>query len=1042
MTNPNLYTVGGTVQAGGGIYIPRLADETLLRLCLERVFAYVLTPRQMGKSSLMVRTSERLRAEGVRTAIVDLQDLGTKLTAAEWYFGFLVKLQDELELDTDVVEWWQTRSHLGVAQRLTMFFEQVLLAEIKAPVTIFVDEIDSTLSLDFTDDFFVAIRSLYVARATQREFGRLSFVLIGVATPGDLIADAKRTPFNVGKRVDLTDFTLEEAIPLAAGLGELAVAQQRQVLGWVLGWTGGHPYLTQRLCQEMAQVGGVWTEADVGRLVSRLFLGVESEQDNNLQFVRDMLTKRAPEPVAVMQTYRQVWRGKPAVVDDEQSLVKSHLKLAGVVKRVGKGLVVRNPIYRRVFDRRWIREQLPESLWKRLKPAMPIIAALLFGFIGMSGIAVYANHQTTIANLRGQAADALYSLTTPYQVDGMVLAIQAVAESRKKSVPEAYKSSDDSLLRAVQIVRERNALKGHTDYVHSVAFSPDGQRIVSGSRDKTVRLWDLQGQTIGQPFKGHTDSVYSVAFSPDGQRIVSGSEDKTVRLWDLQGQAIGQPFQGHTDSVYSVAFSPDGQRIVSGSRDKTVRLWDLQGQTIGQPFKGHTSFVTSVAFSPDGQRIVSGSWDKTVRLWDLQGKAIGQPFKGHTSFVTSVAFSPDGQRIVSGSGSGEKTVRLWDLQGQTIGQPFKGHKAYVTSVAFSPDGQRIVSGSGDKTVRLWDLQSQAIGQPLKGHTAYVTSVAFSPDGQRIVSGSGDKTVRLWDLQGQAIGQPFQGHTDSVTSVAFSPDGQRIVSGSRDKTVRLWDLQGQAIGQPFQGHTDSVASVVFSPDGQRIVSGSWDNTVRLWDLQGKAIGQPFQGHTDSVTSVVFSPDGQRIVSGSWDNTVRLWDLQGQAIGQPFQGHTSFVTSVSFSSDEQRIVSSSADNTVRLWDLQGQAIGQPFQGHTDSVTSVSFSPDEQRIVSGSRDNTVRLWDLQGKAIGQPFQGHKAFVYSVSFSPDGQRIVSGDNTVRLWQGDWHGWLKTACTQLSEHSVLRNPEQSFDPVVTKEAKEACDYRIWETIR
>jgi hypothetical protein len=240
----------------------------LLRLCRERVFAYVLTPRQMGKSSLMVRTAERLQVEGVRTATVDLQKLGANLTAEQWYFGFLVELEDKLELETDVVGWWRERDHLGVAQRLTMFFEQVLLAEITVPVTIFVDEIDSTLSLNFTDDFFVAIRSLYVARATQREFGRLSFVLIGVATPGDLIADPKRTPFNVGKRVDLTDFTLEEAMPLAAGLGELAVAQRRQVLGWVLGWTGGHPYLTQRLCQEMAQVGGVWTEAEVGRLAA------------------------------------------------------------------------------------------------------------------------------------------------------------------------------------------------------------------------------------------------------------------------------------------------------------------------------------------------------------------------------------------------------------------------------------------------------------------------------------------------------------------------------------------------------------------------------------------------------------------------------------------------------------------------------------------------------------------------------------------------------------------------------------------------------
>jgi hypothetical protein len=663
MADPTLYTVGGTVQAGGGLYIPRQADDTLLQLCRERVFAYVLTPRQMGKSSLMVRTAERLQKEDVRTAIVDLQVLGANATAEQWYLGFLVELEEKLDLDTDVMAWWQAHAHLGIAQRLTQFFSQVLLADVTEPVVIFVDEIDSTLSLDFTDDFFVAIRSLYVVRATQPEFKRLSFVLLGVATPGDLILDPKRTPFNVGKRVDLTDFTREEAKPFAAGLGDFTEAQRQQTLDLVLDWTGGHPYLTQRLCQEMAQIGGDWTEAKVKRLVNRLFLGTESEKDNNLQFVRDMLTKRAPEPIALMRTYRQIWRGKPQVLDEEQSLVKSHLKLAGVVKRVGKVLQVRNPIYRQVFDRRWIKEHLPESLWQRLKPAMPIIATLLLILLVISWTTLYVNQERARANLRvktyKQAFEAL-TLLTNRPVEGMVLAMQAEAVSRKHNFSEEFSIVDDRLLRGIQISKEHNLLKGHTSSVLSVAFSPDGKRIVSGSVDKTLRLWDAQtGKPIGQPLQGHTSSVLSVAFSPDGKRIVSGSY-KTLRLWDAQtGKPIGQPLQGHGDVVNSVAFSPDGKYIVSGSRDKTLRLWDAQtGQSISQPLQGHNAFVLSVAISPDGKRIVSGSVDKTLRLWDAQtGQPIGQPLQGHGAAVWSVAFSLDGKRIVSGSA--DKTLRLW-----------------------------------------------------------------------------------------------------------------------------------------------------------------------------------------------------------------------------------------------------------------------------------------------------------------------------------------------------------------------------------------------
>jgi hypothetical protein len=316
----------------------------------------------------------------------------------------------------------------------------------------------------------------------------------------------------------------------------------------------------------------------------------------------------------------------------------------------------------------------------------------------LAGFAVYQLQQVQRNRVEQLAATAEAQLESQ-PVDAAINAIAGIGLERSAFVKfpnhPLSASIQGSLLDVIRVNKEQNQWQ-HTDLVTSVAFSPDGKRIVSGSADRTVHLWDATtGKPIGQPLTGHTDVVISVAFSPDGKQIVSGSADRTVHLWDATtGKPIGQPFTGHTSVVNSVAFSPDGKQIVSGSADETVRLWDATtGKPIGQPFTGHTSVVYSVAFSPVseaspkeiGKRIVSGSADRTVRLWDATtGKPIGLPLTGHTDTVSSVAFSSDGLKIVSGSF--DKTVRLWDATtGKPIGLPLTGHTDTVSSVAFRPD---------------------------------------------------------------------------------------------------------------------------------------------------------------------------------------------------------------------------------------------------------------------------------------------------------------------------------------------------------------------
>ena len=554
--------------------------------------------------------------------------------------------------------------------------------------------------------------------------------------------------------------------------------------------------------------------------------------------------------------------------------------------------------------------------------------------------------------------------------------------------------------------KELFALKGDAGAISNVAFSPDGRRLAWAVEDRTVKVRDSATGEELLALMGHAGAVNSVAFGADGRLLAWGAEDRTVRIWDSATGKELLALKGDAGAVSNVAFSPDGRRLAWAVEDRTVKVWDSASGKELLALKGHVEAVNSVAFSPDGRRLASGSNDGTVKLWDGgTGKELFA-LKGHAEAINSVAFSPDGRLLASGSydGMGSGAVKVWDsATGKELFSPTGHHVSGVSSVAFSPDGRRLAYWWGwDKRVKILDSVTGKELFTLKGHTDPILSVAFSPDGQHLASGGWDRTVKVWDsATGKEQFSPEgKGEPISDRGVVFSPDGLRLASGNADgaggETLKVWDgVTGKEL-LALEGHSHNrVMSVAFSPDGQRLASGGADTAVKIWDsVSGKELFT-LKGHSALVYSVAFSPDGRRLASGSKDLSLKLWDSATGKELSTLKGHASDVNSVAFSPDGRRLASGSDDRTVKVWDSATGKELLTLKGHLGNVKSVALSPDGSRIASGSDDRTVKIWDsATGKELFA-LKGHGDRVWSVAFSPDGRRVASGsdDKTVKIW-------------------------------------------------
>ncbi len=1058
------YVTSGTLCPDAPSYVERQADKDLIDALVAGEFCYILTSRQMGKSSLMVRTAARLRQAGIRTALLDLTAIGRNLTPDQWYHGQLLQLGLRLDLEDELEEFWLRHTELGPLQRFMSAIEQVALpgraakerpqtkeaSELRCPLVLFVDEIDAVRSLPFsTDELFAAIRAHYNRRSSEPHLRRITFCLLGVALPTDLIRDPRTTPFNIGRRIELTDFTPSEAAPLAAGLGggegengrrlradaatrrggDSAIpdsgstldsrlsTQSSPLLSRILHWTGGHPYLTQRLCQAVAarlhEGPAFWNPVRlVDQVCAAAFLsGAGPWRDDNLLFVRERLL-RVPEdlpggPAALLDRYGRVCDGAPwsrGVLDHENYPVADLLRLSGVVRSIpaeggSRRLVVGNRIYARVFDRRWARENMPDAERRRQQAAFrrgllqaATVASVVLCVLGaLTAIAVTNERRASLLARRLSAAAGELRASLAQRDEQATRASAAAASATASArIAQARKAeADRSAQQAAQNARTAHvrALEANAARALAAAKAAESQtrlsrltvanavRAMDEGDLSAALLWSVEAlkQDAGQPCRAAMDRVRIACLL----REIPTPE----RIWF---------------GVRAAVLSRDGLYVAAALRDGSARLYRTSdGAPITPPIR-QAGPIRDVRLSADGSRLLAFG-GQCARVWSATtGRPVGPPLLQGGEKFTDAQLSRDGRHVLTGGDRGVTLV--WD--GDTgAHRLYPGGWGKVTHVEFSPDERSflrtlrtIPAAWAFYTVQVVDLATGSIAPQGTGQEP-LNWATFCPDGRTVVTAGANGVARCWTAAKGRPTTPDMVHGGPILRVKYSPDGRFLATANVDGTASLWDaVTGQRIGRPIQ-HASPVNQVCFSPDGGRLATASNDSTARLWDGRtGQPLGLPLI-HSGPVESLAFCPEGRRLLTVDALGCARLWDLarHGEpdlAPGEYANGHLA-----AFSADGKRLSTADFDYGARIWDAFTGKPVTPMLHHDGRVEALVFSRNGRYVATASQDGLARVWDARSGRLVCSMR-HPTFVKRAAFSSDGRLLatVTG-NTGYIW-------------------------------------------------
>ena len=631
----------------------------------------------------------------------------------------------------------------------------------------------------------------------------------------------------------------------------------------------------------------------------------------------------------------------------------------------------------------------------------------------------------TVIPLRSERPLSYYEVKQRILTDAIV---DKIRECRERSSKEELKlatriqEAKQQFKNESQLSALQNAIAATDEYLQATGTLtiPD---ILKG-KFCNILQYMLDNQYQKAQLGGYKGAVSSIVFAGNGERLVTGEENGTLKCWDLgAGEAPPHVLENcHKTWIWAMEASCDGRWLATGSDDGTVSVLTMEGRSpcydymiLPKDFKEKKTYypVRGLSFCPSTPILAIADNSGEIRLWDLEAKVLIRDFRVNqdqnveTPPARCVEFSPDGACLATGSDDG--VVRLWNLHGELLGEA-KGdreHRAEIWSLSFHPEGQYLASASQDRTIKIWNIQEKSkpvFHETIVGHTCCVLSVEFSPDGDLIASASEDGTACLWDFDGNNLAE-FT-HGGPVNDVAFSPNGDYLATAASDFRARLWDVEkGKCERHSEQFRHPGMAillDVAVSPDGQHLVTGGTDKKAQLWNKDGKLMHE-FEGHKDYILSVAFAPDGKTFATCGLDKTARVWSLDKyEALAE--LSHKELVFSVAYSpNDGELIATGASDGKIHLWDWRNQP-GQPCQSYScehehGPVWSVLFNPRDKSLACGYQDGTIKRWSQKGERINKLSGLHEAPVLSLSFNKEGTLLASGSSGGRICLWDWGG-------------------------------------------